>query len=222
MKRDLTPTEKQDAQFVKTQATILYNRLNQDEGEGHRPKRMKEAIFHLKNVVNWALYAITDSGQLFEFNTFKKEETMEHPDGTALENSDGKTPGEALETSDGIAPGAALETSESVAPVMVGREDEEVKVYMAVKMIRAYPEPKNGKEGYHIIYPDGYESWSPKAQFESACLPLEGATAIMEEDVEHFLKRIGAKIYPYKWFQNALHANLCFVLQWAKYGLKSN
>jgi hypothetical protein len=23
-------------------------------------------------------------------------------------------------------------------------------------------------EGYHVIYPDGYESWSPKAAFEEA------------------------------------------------------
>ena len=29
-------------------------------------------------------------------------------------------------------------------------------------------------EGYHIIYPDGYESWCPKAQFEAAGRPVDG------------------------------------------------
>ena len=31
-------------------------------------------------------------------------------------------------------------------------------------------------EGYHIIYPDGYESWCPKAQFEAAGRPIGGMT----------------------------------------------
>ena len=30
--------------------------------------------------------------------------------------------------------------------------------------------------GYHIIYPDGYESWCPKAQFEAAGRPVDGMT----------------------------------------------
>lgn len=31
-------------------------------------------------------------------------------------------------------------------------------------------------EGYHVVYPDGYESWCPKAQFEAAGRPIEGMT----------------------------------------------
>ena len=31
-------------------------------------------------------------------------------------------------------------------------------------------------EGYHIVYPDGYESWCPKAQFEAAGRPIDGMT----------------------------------------------
>ena len=31
-------------------------------------------------------------------------------------------------------------------------------------------------EGYHIIYPDNYESWCPKAQFEAAGRPVDGMT----------------------------------------------
>lgn len=31
-------------------------------------------------------------------------------------------------------------------------------------------------EGYHIVYPDGYESWCPKSQFEAAGRPVDGMT----------------------------------------------
>ena len=31
-------------------------------------------------------------------------------------------------------------------------------------------------EGYHVVYPDGYESWCPKAQFEEAGSPIDGMT----------------------------------------------
>lgn len=44
--------------------------------------------------------------------------------------------------------------------------------YIGVKLIEAYPETKDGKHGYHVTYPDGYESWSPKDVFEKAYLCL--------------------------------------------------
>ena len=31
-------------------------------------------------------------------------------------------------------------------------------------------------EGYHVVSPDGYESWCPKAQFEAAGRPVDGMT----------------------------------------------
>lgn len=31
-------------------------------------------------------------------------------------------------------------------------------------------------EGYHVVYPDGYQSWCPKAQFEAAGRPVDGMT----------------------------------------------
>lgn len=31
-------------------------------------------------------------------------------------------------------------------------------------------------EGYHVVDPDGYESWCPKAQFEAAGRPIDGMT----------------------------------------------
>ncbi len=44
----------------------------------------------------------------------------------------------------------------------------EIKTYIGCKIIQAYPDQKDGQDGYHVIYPDGYESWSPRAVFESA------------------------------------------------------
>lgn len=36
----------------------------------------------------------------------------------------------------------------------------------------ARPEQKDGQDGYGVRYPDGYQSWSPKATFEAAYLPM--------------------------------------------------
>lgn len=43
--------------------------------------------------------------------------------------------------------------------------------YYGTKCIEAWPEEQNGKEGYGVIYSDGYRSWSPKAAFEEAYQP---------------------------------------------------
>jgi hypothetical protein len=43
-----------------------------------------------------------------------------------------------------------------------------MKCYIGAKVIKAEPLTKDGKEGYKILYPDGYESWSPKNVFEEA------------------------------------------------------
>lgn len=44
--------------------------------------------------------------------------------------------------------------------------------YVGVKQVTAWPQEKDGKEGYAVKYADGYTSWSPKAVFEEAYLPL--------------------------------------------------
>lgn len=43
--------------------------------------------------------------------------------------------------------------------------------------------------GYMVVYPDGYESWSPKDVFEAAYFPLahEDGTKIVDEDIEKFM-----------------------------------
>ena len=40
-----------------------------------------------------------------------------------------------------------------------------MKNYIGVKIVKAESQDKNGRPGYRVKYPDGYESWSPK----SAC-----------------------------------------------------
>lgn len=42
------------------------------------------------------------------------------------------------------------------------------KCYIGTKIITAFPEDKDGKAGYQVMYPDGYVSWSPKDVFKSA------------------------------------------------------
>ncbi len=44
----------------------------------------------------------------------------------------------------------------------------EEKLYIGTKFIKAYPFTKDGKDGYHVQYTDGYESWSPKDIFEAS------------------------------------------------------
>ena len=41
-------------------------------------------------------------------------------------------------------------------------------------------------EGYHVIYPSGYESWCPKEQFEKQGFPLEDGTKITKGDILNF------------------------------------
>lgn len=43
-----------------------------------------------------------------------------------------------------------------------------MKTFIGTKIIQAEPATKDGKDGYRVIYPDGYESWSPKDVFEEA------------------------------------------------------
>ena len=43
-----------------------------------------------------------------------------------------------------------------------------MKNYIGVKIVKAEPMEKDGKAGYKVRYKDGYESWSPKKQFEEA------------------------------------------------------
>jgi len=45
---------------------------------------------------------------------------------------------------------------------------DDSKLYIGTKLIKAHPFDQEGKPGYKVFYPDGYESWSPKDVFENA------------------------------------------------------
>jgi len=47
-----------------------------------------------------------------------------------------------------------------------------IQKYYGTKLIEAWPENVEGKEGYAVKYEDGYQSWSPKNVFEKAYQPL--------------------------------------------------
>lgn len=40
--------------------------------------------------------------------------------------------------------------------------------YYGTKRVTAWPEQRDGQDGYAVKYADGYVSWSPKSTFESA------------------------------------------------------
>lgn len=66
--------------------------------------------------------------------------------------------------------------------------------YIGTKLIEAIPAQKNGEDGYKVVYPDGYNSWSPADVFERAYLPLSINTrlntdkpSIGQEMVDEFI-----------------------------------
>jgi len=66
-----------------------------------------------------------------------------------------------------------------------------MKTYLGVKRIQAEPCEKGGKAGYKVIYPDGYESWSPKDVFEKAYFPIERPDKISPGDIDRFVSISG-------------------------------
>ncbi len=57
-----------------------------------------------------------------------------------------------------------------------------MKNYIGVKIVKADPQNKNGRPGYRVKYPDGYESWSPKEVFEKAYRELDCKDFINSEE----------------------------------------
>ncbi len=45
-------------------------------------------------------------------------------------------------------------------------------VYVGTKIVTAWPQVKDGKEGYAVKYDDGYLSWSPKDVFDRCYRPM--------------------------------------------------
>jgi len=60
--------------------------------------------------------------------------------------------------------------------------------YIGTKIVEAWPESKDGQEGYAVKYADGYVSWSPKEVFENAYLAMGlDSTKIVPQIVEDFI-----------------------------------
>lgn len=69
-----------------------------------------------------------------------------------------------------------------------------MKTYIGTKIIQAEPAEKDGKDGYKVVYPDGYESWSPKDVFEEAYREVTGMSfglAIEAAKKGHKIARAG-------------------------------
>ena len=49
-----------------------------------------------------------------------------------------------------------------------------MRTYIGTKIVEAEPCEMSGTPGYKVVYPDGYESWSPQAVFEEAYRPVTG------------------------------------------------
>ena len=58
---------------------------------------------------------------------------------------------------------------------------EKMLNYIGVKIVKAKPEEKDGKQGYKVLYPEGYVSWSPTDVFEKASRILDCEDFINED-----------------------------------------
>ena len=73
-----------------------------------------------------------------------------------------------------------------------------MQTYLGVKVVGAEPEPapvkmgeyEAGTEGYKIIYPDGYISWSPKEVFEEAYRPIDKLTLGLAKEAMNKGKKV--------------------------------
>lgn len=70
--------------------------------------------------------------------------------------------------------------------------------YIGCKMVEAEPckawkemgEHKVGEDGYKVVYPDGYVSWSPKEVFEKAYMQIGDNNTITQELVDKFIDEV--------------------------------
>lgn len=69
-----------------------------------------------------------------------------------------------------------------------------MKQYIGTKIIQAEPMQRGGvdgiKDGYKVVYPDGYESWSPKDVFEAAYRATDGMSFGLAIEAAKMGKRI--------------------------------
>ena len=63
-----------------------------------------------------------------------------------------------------------------------------MRKYVGIKLIEAERQLRNNEEGYKVVYPDGYVSWSPKDVFEKSYLRVGDNNTIVEDNVNDFIK----------------------------------
>ena len=56
-----------------------------------------------------------------------------------------------------------------------------MQAYIGTKIVVAEPETKDGRDGYAVVYADGYRSWSPKDVFDRAYRRVAADEAILVE-----------------------------------------
>ena len=76
-------------------------------------------------------------------------------------------------------------------------EPTKPQYYVGIKQVWAYPEERNGKPGYVVVYRRGmrtaYESWSPAEEFEKFYLPQgDDPTRVTPGMVDGFVKHAEA------------------------------
>ena len=69
-------------------------------------------------------------------------------------------------------------------------EAEPMNLYEFSMNIKGHDCKVDNQEGYKVVYPDGYVSWSPKEIFEKAYLQVGDNNTIEETNVDDFVKSI--------------------------------
>ena len=83
--------------------------------------------------------------------------------------------------------------------------------YIGTKIIQAEPAQKDWKDGYKVVYPDGYESWSPKDTFEEAYR----ATTAMTFGLAVEAMRKGMRVARAGWNGKGMWVTLVSRVEWA-------
>ncbi|WP_321814594.1 MULTISPECIES: DUF2829 domain-containing protein [unclassified Paraburkholderia] len=73
------------------------------------------------------------------------------------------------------------------------------KDYIGTKIITAWPELRDGRDGYAVKYSDGYTSWSPADTFEDAYRAIEGVAQALTFGDALVLLKAGKKLARRGW-----------------------
>ena len=88
--------------------------------------------------------------------------------------------------------------------------------YIGTKIIQAEPALRYslpnvpGEDGYKVVYPDGYESWSPKDVFEAAYRPCSAMTFGLALDA----LKLGKKVRRTGWNGKGMWLKMIGLMDW--------